>query len=410
MYFKNLHRLVPCITDAQFKLVCKETGLCKPSLFVGLSQQHSSGLPGCLAIDHMHIIAINLPNLLVGLWCGTIDCDKNDSKELWDWVMLVGDTWKSHRQDVVCCRPYLPGSFDCPPRNPAEKITSGYKAWEFLIYVFGYCPALLHGVLPLCYWQNFCKLVSAVRLLQQRAITATQVRSTHLLVLSFIEEYEALCYRRMTTQLHFCRQSIHGLSHLAPDAVCLGPGVYSSQWTLERTISNLGEKIKQPSNPYTNLANCSLHHSQISALHALLPDLEPDTHALPQGTADLGDSYVLLRAWDMTGTVLEGEPMNAIRVFLVSESEHGELPPDWHPRYIRWARLQLPNLQIACCAWKETAHMSSAEHVCRSCNVKVRHYTLRCAVGVYVPLYSSLWGGPSVSAKYSFSSEATTLE
>ena len=36
LYFKNLHRLVPCVMDTKFKLVHKKTGLCKPSLLVGL--------------------------------------------------------------------------------------------------------------------------------------------------------------------------------------------------------------------------------------------------------------------------------------------------------------------------------------------------------------------------------------
>jgi len=142
----------------------------------------------------MHIIAINIPDLLISLWCGTIDCDKNNSKGLWDWVVLIGDTWKSHSQDVACCHPYLPGSFDCPPRNPTEKISSGYKAWEFLIYLFGLCPALLYNVLPWLYWSNFCKLVSAVQLLQQRAISASQVEDAHRLVLDFTEEYKAIYY------------------------------------------------------------------------------------------------------------------------------------------------------------------------------------------------------------------------
>ena len=180
----------------------------------------------------------------------------------------------------------------------------------------------------------------------------------------------------MTTRLHFCHQSIHGLSHLALDAVRLGPGVYTSQWTLERTIGNLGEEIKQPSNPYVNLVNCGLRRSQISALHALLPDLEPDTPVLPRGSVDLGNGYVLLRARDATGTVLDGEPTTVIRAFLVTESEHGELPLGWHPHYIRWACLRLPNLQIAHCAWKEMARMSSAERVRRSRNIKVRCDTL----------------------------------
>ena len=193
LYHANLDQLCKCYTDTQFRQTQKETGLCKQSIFLGLDQRYSSGLPGCLAINHMHIIAI-IPDLLISLWHGTIDCDNNDSKGLWDWVVLIGDTWKSHGQDVARCHPYLPGSFNCPPRNPAEKISSGYKAWEFLIYLFSLCPALLYNVLPWLYWLNFCKLVSAVQLLQQHAISASQVEDAHRLVLDFTEEYKAIYY------------------------------------------------------------------------------------------------------------------------------------------------------------------------------------------------------------------------
>ena len=37
---------------------------------------------------------------------------------------------------------YLPGSFDCPPHNPAEKISSGYKVWKFLLYLYGLGPGV----------------------------------------------------------------------------------------------------------------------------------------------------------------------------------------------------------------------------------------------------------------------------
>ncbi|KAF8264464.1 hypothetical protein EI94DRAFT_1772657 [Lactarius quietus] len=227
------------------------------------------------------------------------------------------------------CWPYLPGSFDCALQNPTDNISSRFRARGLLIYIFGYCPALLHNILPHHYWLNFCKLVSTVHIPQQP------------------QEHEA------TTWLHFCQQSIHRLSNLAPDTVYLGLGGYSSQWTLERTISNLGEEIKQLLKPYANLANCSLHHSQISALHAVMPDLALNTPALPWGAIKLGDGY--------TGSVLDGESTGAICTFLLSEPEPGELPMDWQPRYIHWAHLQLPNMQIACCVWKETACMCSAE-------------------------------------------------
>ena len=370
LYTNNLNRLLRCETDVQFKSIRKDTGLCKPSIFLGLDARHSSGLPGCLAIDHMHVIAINLPDLLIGLWRGTIDCDRDDSRLHWDWVVLTGDRWKAHGLDVALCRPYFPGSFDCPPRNPAEKISSGYKAWEFLLYLFGLCPALLYGTLPQRYWSNFCKLVTGVRLLQQRAISTAQLVAAHRLLLEFTEEYEALYYQRKVERLHFCRQSIHALSHLSHDSIRLGPGNYTSQWTLERTIGNLGEELKQPSNPYANLANRGLRRSQIAALHAMLPDLDPDTHSLPRGAIDLGDGYILLRAREEHGGILRGKQAEALHTFAILKSGP-EIPDDWEPRCTRWARLRLPNLQIARCAWKETERASAAERVRRSRNVKV---------------------------------------
>ncbi|KAF8260002.1 hypothetical protein EI94DRAFT_1706629 [Lactarius quietus] len=232
----------------------------------------------------MHIIALNLLDLLLGLWRGTID-------------FLTRNTWKVHGLSVAQCRQYFPGLFDCPPRNPAEKINSGYKAWEFLLY------------------------------------------------------------------------SIHALSQLSPDTVRLGPGGYSSRWTLEHMIGNLGEELKQPSNPYTNLANCGLRQSQMAALHAMLPDLDSNTLHLPRGAVDLGEGYILLRAQDEHGVVLRGKQADALHMFTTLKTGN-TLPDDWEPKYIHWAHLQLPNLQIACCAWKETEHASAAEHVRHSQNVK----------------------------------------
>ena len=149
--------------------------------------------------------------------------------------------------------------------------------------------------------------MTAIHLLQQRSILSAQLKCTHILVLQFMEDFEAIYYCRKVSCLHFCRQSVYGLSHLAPDVACLGPGIYSSQWTLEQTIGNLGQEIKQLSNPYANLANCGLQCSQFSALHAIIPGLAPDTLGLPQGAVNLRDRYVLRRACDKTCVTLYRE-------------------------------------------------------------------------------------------------------
>lgn len=91
--------------------------------------------PGCFGSDIMHLAALNIPDLLINLWRGTFDCDKNNDIRTWDWTVLQGNIWEFHGKEVGDCTPYLPGSFDCTPQNPAEKISSGYKAWEFLMYI-----------------------------------------------------------------------------------------------------------------------------------------------------------------------------------------------------------------------------------------------------------------------------------
>ena len=97
---------------------------------------------------------------------------------------------------VANATPHIPGSFDRPPRNPAEKISSGYKAWEFLLYFYGLGPALFHGILPDIYWQHYCKLVRAIRILMQEEITPEELVEAHQKISEFSEEFETFYVKR----------------------------------------------------------------------------------------------------------------------------------------------------------------------------------------------------------------------
>src|SRR5882762_10470684 len=94
---------------------------------------HLVHIPNCFPLDLMHLVSLNIPDLLLSLWRGTLYHEKNDDKSTWDWAVLRGDIWKDHGKVVASTTPQLPGSFDRPPRNPAEKMSSGYKAWKFLL-------------------------------------------------------------------------------------------------------------------------------------------------------------------------------------------------------------------------------------------------------------------------------------
>jgi len=198
-YLENLHHLMSSLNEMQYCARCLETGISKPSLFSGLDSQFTLGLPKSAGSDIMHLAALNLSDLMISLWCGTMDCTHPDDKANWPWFVLQGDVWQKHGKAVVDTLYYLLSSFERPPRNIAEKITSGYKAWEFLMYLYGLGPGLLYGMLPQPYYSNYCKLVLGIRLVNQHKISLENVCEAHLALASFAQEFEIIYCQRLAT-------------------------------------------------------------------------------------------------------------------------------------------------------------------------------------------------------------------
>ncbi len=242
-----------------------------------------------------------------------------------------------------------------PPRNPAEKISSGYKAWEFLTYLFGLGPGLLHGVLPDKYWKNYCKLVAGMRIVHQRSISQEQLIKSHHLLVEFVKEFEELYYQRKESRLHFCRQSIHALLHLAPEIVRLGPGVCYTQWPMERTIGTLVEEIRQPSNPYQNMSGRGVRRAQVNTLVAMMPEFDPPK-AYPRCLMTLETTMYCSEQGERNAHAMPERELTSLVKFY---QERGVvLPQNWTTHVQRWARLRLPNEQIVRSSWKEKATRS----------------------------------------------------
>jgi hypothetical protein len=300
----------------------------------------------------MHHCSLNIPDLLIPLWRGTFDCSITDKRSNWDWAVLTDETWVEHGKAVAAATPYLPGSFDRPPRDPALKISSGYKAWEFLMYLYGLGPGVFYGILPTPYYQNFCDLVCGMRIINQHKITSAQLLQAADALKRFAQQFEELYYQRRVDRIHFVRQSIHQCFHLAWEVTRVGPPIISSQWTMERTIGNLTQELRQPSNPYANLVQRALLRCQINSLKNIIPDLEEPT-SLPRNSIDLGDGYVLLRRRDTTARqVLPGEEL-ALIAYLQSLPGFSQIHFQSPISVIRWARLRLPTGQTARSLWGE---------------------------------------------------------
>ncbi|TBU61730.1 hypothetical protein BD310DRAFT_812862 [Dichomitus squalens] len=303
-----------------------------------------------------------------------LTCETPDDKSTWDFAIFSDQAlWRTHGQLVADATRCLPGSFDRPPRDPSKKISSGYKAWEFLLYVYGLLPGLLRHVLPAKYYQHFCRLVFGVRIvLQYRFRPTIDLPAAHRSFVLYIEEYERVYYQYRQERLHFVRPSLHSLAHIVPEATRIGPGALHSQWTLENFIGNITREIKQHVTPYANVSEQALRRCQVNALKAMILSLAEPDQAFPQYSETLGDGYVLLPARDSVQRILPPVEARALRDFLGKEGVSLR-DPNWAAPVRRWARLRLPNGQVARCAWKEAALEARGRKPRRARMVKLRN-------------------------------------
>lgn len=361
-YKTKLAKVVSSKDQPDFERNRKLTGISKPSILSGLSPRLMLQVPKCFTVDLMHLGFINLGELLIPLWRGTIRCDATDDKATWDWATLVGQTWIEHGKLVAAATKYFPSSFHRPPRNPAEKISSGFKATEYYLYLFGLGPAFFRTILPRKYWRNFCKLVYGFRIIMQRKVLGHQLQEGHIALTSFVEEYENLYYQRRADRLHLCRPCLHTLLHLAPEVARVGPGAYTTQFTMEHAIGDLTQDIRQPSNVFANLCQVTLRRAQLNALKNTCPELDPSsTRSIPKYAFDCGDGLLFLRPRDRYQKCLDGPELEIIR-------EKSNLS-----RLRRWGRIQLPNGQIARSLFSEKGKKSNTRV---SRNVKVHFVSL----------------------------------
>jgi hypothetical protein len=290
-YRRDLNSVLTSDDEAEYRQRRRETGIKKPTIFDGLLRILHP--PTCFPGDIMHQPVINLTALMLDLWCDRDGCRKGDPDGIWPWAVLRGEVWKAHGAAVARAASYFPRSFDRTPRNPAEKISSGYKAWELLLYVYGLGPGLFYGLLPEEYYRHYCKLVVGIRIIYQRKISQLQLKLADRLLLEWVIEFELLYYQRKPERLHFVRQCVHAVTHLGPETFRLGPPSLSAQWTMERMIGYFGSLIKQPSNPFANLAEQAKKVAEVNAIVAIYPGFERKKKD-PRGSIDLGGGFLLL--------------------------------------------------------------------------------------------------------------------
>ena len=364
-YEQNIRHLLESDSEKQFRERRLDVGLCKQTLFSGLPVQVLP-VPNIFTMDIMHLSALNDPDLFMKLFTGKLDVYEPDDRETWDWAIFYKDNklWNAHGSTIPLAVPFIPSSFGRAPRDPAKKMNSGYKAWEYQQYLFGLGPTLFRSLLPQKYWLNFCKLVSGIRILQCHHISREDLVRGHQILMEFVYEFEDLYYQRKASRIHFVRQSIHMLTHIAPETIRAGPLSCYAQWTLETAIGNLGREIRQDRDIFTNLTQRAVLRAQLNSVRARFPQVQLEFGDSPASsvsgnarTFDGYDGYVLLPRREVHPTPLEEDETKALKDYW--QLQGWPMQESWPDAVCRWAKLQLPNGQKARSIWFESTVTTS---------------------------------------------------
>ena len=80
-YISNLKYVSESCTAAIYCTCQLETGVCKPTIFSGLDPLCCLHIPTLFLADLMHLSALNMTKLVVGLLHRTLDCSPSDNRD-----------------------------------------------------------------------------------------------------------------------------------------------------------------------------------------------------------------------------------------------------------------------------------------------------------------------------------------
>jgi hypothetical protein len=106
-YYKNIAKIVEANSTNQYTILRRETGISKPSIFTRLLSSNMIHIPIRFTSNIMHIISLNMTDLLLDLWCRKMPIWAPDNKMTWNWAVLQNEMWEEHRKSVANMTPYM---------------------------------------------------------------------------------------------------------------------------------------------------------------------------------------------------------------------------------------------------------------------------------------------------------------
>lgn len=332
-YWETIVNLKNASSDAQRIRITQATGISRLSLCTASPAfQHPSFFP----FDPFHLFYENCMAYIWDLW-GTITSpgenghiSKSNLRQLGEWIPPAMRT--------------LSPAFCGPVRDVHLKRQSQYKIYEWMALLHWYLvPMLLELNIAYTLIDNFAQFVNIV----EYAMTITErseadLRNLFSRIKTFLIEFERFYVGNDPGKVGRCRLCIFQLIHIPAHIRWNGSVRLGSQATVERSIGELGHRIRSRKAPFANLTRLVKEKELIKLLQLYYPRLSklatlPSSHASNAET-----SQMLSRQPPSPKKKLQGEPackmlceeLNAIGKWLIPPNQ----PLDG---FERWGKIKL---------------------------------------------------------------------
>jgi hypothetical protein len=95
-YKRQLELVLSAANNTHFRQLWKDTGISRLSIF---SSFHVDlPIPSIFPSNVMHLslFGLNIPEIILLLYQGTVLCELDDNCSTWDWAVLQGPAWEQH--------------------------------------------------------------------------------------------------------------------------------------------------------------------------------------------------------------------------------------------------------------------------------------------------------------------------
>ena len=270
LYWKTIETLRAARTKKDRSDITKTTGISRlPLCATSVAFAHPTFFP----LDPFHLFYENCMAFIWDTWTvlskpgEVIHLSSEKAQKLGRLIPLAMTT--------------LPPAFSGPIRDPYLKRQSQYKIYEWM--------ALLHWyIIPIgteigmdpTILRNFSRFVEAVEFamtIQPRG--DAELRDLRKTIATFLEEYERLYIGNDPEKILRARLCIFQLIHIPHHIQWNGSIRIGSQATVERSLGEMGHKIRSKKSPFANLSNLIYERELVRILSLYYPIVDQHVSA-----------------------------------------------------------------------------------------------------------------------------------